>query len=299
MIQHGAHVPRGFRAACATVEFGLSPDESRQAIHEWNETHCEPKWSNAALEHKLRGAFATATPKPEFANGSDAPGVTKPGSVTRSPSRPTAPIVQPLDFRACNLTAGTPGQIVALATSRRISTDGVRLAVERALLRFGQYRQHHAWFSMDTRRRFAVARRLDGELWFGDVKALTMSSEPPANGAGVWPIGILESRNYQSIAIVEGGPDLLAAHHFIVKAARQQDCAAVMMFSSAPQIHVDALPHFTGKRVRIFTHTDDNGAGEKATERWAGQLENIGVTVDGYRCGSAACRDRPRGIGPA
>jgi hypothetical protein len=42
----------------------------------------------------------------------------------------------------------------------------------------------------------------------------------------------------------------------------------------------DALPLFTGKRVRIFVHDDDKG--NEAAGRWARQLLTVGCKVDGF-----------------
>ena len=43
-----------FHAACVLVKgFGLTVDEARPFLHEWNE-RCDPPWSAAELEHKLK-----------------------------------------------------------------------------------------------------------------------------------------------------------------------------------------------------------------------------------------------------
>ena len=80
------------------------------------------------------------------------------------------------------------------------------------------------------------------------------------------------------IALVEGAPDLLAAHHFIHAEEREQDIAAVCITGATMNIHEDALPQFTGERVRIFPHLDE--AGQEAARRWTKQLESVGATVD-------------------
>ena len=80
------------------------------------------------------------------------------------------------------------------------------------------------------------------------------------------------------IALVEGAPDLLAAHHFIHAEERERDVAAVAMLGASQRIHADALPLFTGKRVRIYPHLDD--AGQRAVERWTAQLESVNAVVD-------------------
>ena len=52
------------------------------------------------------------------------------------------------------------------------------------------------------------------------------------------------------------------------------------MLGASQRIHADALPMFTGKRVRIFGHDDEAGRG--AVERWAAQLASVGADVDAF-----------------
>ena len=53
-----------FHAACVLVHgFGLTLDEARPILHEWN-ARCLPPWHPADLEHKLVSAVATPTDRP-------------------------------------------------------------------------------------------------------------------------------------------------------------------------------------------------------------------------------------------
>ena len=101
--------------------------------------------------------------------------------------------------------------------------------------------------------------------------------------------------------LCEGGPDLLAAHHFIHAHGREADTAAVAMLGAGNKIPADALPQFADrnipeacypvqwpepgepvqfpcKHVRIFAHADNPG--RTAAKKWAEQLESAGATVD-------------------
>jgi len=80
------------------------------------------------------------------------------------------------------------------------------------------------------------------------------------------------------MALVEGGPDLLAAFHFAHCEGRQDHVAPVAMLGASLSIPGDALSCFVGKRVRIFPHLDD--AGQDAAARWEGQLVAAGAVVD-------------------
>ena len=68
-----------------------------------------------------------------------------------------------------------------------------------------------AWIITDCRRMNAQARRLDGEGWehrWRSQKAWTLPGS-----IGALPIGLYEALDFPNIALVEGGPDLLAAFH--------------------------------------------------------------------------------------
>ena len=104
-----------------------------------------------------------------------------------------------------------------------------------------------------------------------------------------WPIGITEARPFASIALVEGGPDFIAAHYFALweqathHTKRDVRCVPVAMLGATQRIHADALPMFARKRVRIFGHDDEAGRG--AVERWARQLADVGADVDAFSFG--------------
>jgi hypothetical protein len=171
---------------------------------------------------------------------------------------------------------GTAADFQQLADLRSISVEGVKLATERGLLWFATLKDCPAWIVTDRERVNAQARRMDGQLW-PDIgaKAWTL----PGSWAS-WPVGTKESLDFANIALVEGGPDLLAAFHFIVCEGREVDCAPVAMLGATQRIHADVLPIFAGKRIRIFGHDDDEGRG--AVERWARQLETVGADVDAF-----------------
>ena len=174
---------------------------------------------------------------------------------------------------------GTPDELEALAELRLINREGLLIARNRGLLRFAELRGHRAWVVTDGARRNAQARRLDGGLWNhlpDDPKAYTLPGSTAA-----WPIGAREAQPFGSVALCEGGPDLLAAFGFLWAEEREEGCTAVTMLGSSLDIHGDALPLLARKRVRIFGHSDEKG--RAAVERWAGQLRSVGADVDAFR----------------
>jgi hypothetical protein len=89
----------------------------------------------------------------------------------------------------------------------------------------------------------------------------------------------MDAQPFPSIALCEGGPDLLAAHD-LAKWEQADQCSPVAMLGASLSIHADALPLFTGKRVRIFGHDDE--AGRAGAERWTRQLATVGADVDTF-----------------
>jgi hypothetical protein len=181
------------------------------------------------------------------------------------------------DFRR-----GTSEEIQHLASLRNIGREGLEWASERGLLWFATLRDCPTWIITDTARVNAQARRMDGQPWEHiQAKAWTL----PGAWAS-WPIGITEAQPSPAIALVEGGPDLLAGHYLALweqathHTKRDAHCVPVAMLGASQRIHPDALPMFTGKRIRIFGHNDEAGRG--AVERWAVQLATLGADVDAF-----------------
>jgi hypothetical protein len=285
-----------FAAACRLVEFGLSFEQALPLLMEWNETHCLPPWTEAELRHKLADAFKRTSPKSQFANGASVTrrGVFSPMATARTANQSASNPILARGFDpkrdapgkntsqkeilalAAKLHEGKQADFAALAALRGLSVAGVALASVRGLLRFGRYHGQDAWFAIDASRRNACARRMDGKPWRADgAKSFILRGSQAA-----WPLGIGEARNFRNVLLCEGAPDLLAACHFIVTQRRQADCAPVAMLSAEYRIPADALPLFTGKRVRIYAH--DDGKGYQATSRWAASLDVCGADVDAF-----------------
>ena len=207
------------------------------------------------------------------------------GRYTPAP-RATRSQCQPADAKPTpafpDFTKGTLADFKQLARLRNIGREGLEWASERGLLWFATLKDCPAWIITDTARLNAQARRMDGQEWEHiGAKAWTL-----AGAWAAWPIGITEAQRFPAIALCEGGPDFLAAHYLALweqathPAKRDVQCSPVAMLGASQRIHADALPLFTGKRVRIFGH--DDAAGRGAVERWAAQLASVGADVDAF-----------------
>lgn len=181
--------------------------------------------------------------------------------------KPSLPRLHPL----------TESETLALARLRCVSTAAVRGAEKGGFLWCGESREGRAWVLRDASAWVAVARRMDGKGWecIGGAKARLLRGSRAA-----WPLGAEEASSFPAIALVEGGPDFLAAYHFILEAGVEDHVAPVAMLGAGMGIDAEALPLFRGKRVRIFV--DDDDAGVRAFARWSEQLRSVEAVVDGF-----------------
>lgn len=181
------------------------------------------------------------------------------------------------DLARLRLSPPTEAENLALGKMRQLSTDAVRVAYQRGFLWCCDSREGRAWMLRDAAGWVAVARRMDGKGWecIHGAKARLVRGSRAA-----WPLGIEEASSFPAIALVEGGPDFLAAFHFILEAGVSRDVAPVAMLGAGLSIDRDAIGFFAGKRVRIFI--DDDEAGRVAFARWSGQLSQVGAVVDGF-----------------
>jgi hypothetical protein len=204
--------------------------------------------------------------------------ISRPAQPARPAPRYNAPPSRRPLLLPAALHRGDRDELRAVAELRQMSLSGIELASNRGLLWFASIHGSTAWIVTDWARINAQARKLDGGLWrhIGNKKAWTLLGSRAA-----WPIGTKESSEAPCVVVVEGGPDLLAAHHFIISEGRQHDVVAIAMLGAANNLPEDALLLLANKRIRIYPHTDL--AGKAAAIRWTGQLERVGCTVDAFR----------------
>jgi hypothetical protein len=191
---------------------------------------------------------------------------------TRSPAR--APEARPRP-NLPKMDRGTPSELQTLATLRSVSLTACKMADYSGLLRFATIKGHRAWIITDPEAVSAQARRLDGRNWehIGGAKSFTLPGS-----WGSWPIGARVGSEYPTLALCEGGPDLLAALHFIDQGQDLVSVFPVAMLGARQRIPEDALKIFKGKRVLIFPHEDE--AGQAGADGWGRQLEAAGAAVE-------------------
>lgn len=201
----------------------------------------------------------------------------------RPPSRPHIGRLDPF----CD------SDVETLARLRGLDPAAIKLAASESLLFKAVHRNHPSWVVTDGGRWNARFRRMDGLPYElsdglgGDVslvKSLAPSNKRGSRCWSGWPIGlqhILEG-GFDYLLLTEGEPDLLAGFQVILESGLAGIATPLCLASSSPWIGEELLIFFRGKRVRIFPHLDNNGAGSKAAEKWRTQLARAGAVVDAF-----------------
>jgi hypothetical protein len=283
----GGHRQTFAAALALTQGFCLEYATSLALLSEWN-CRCSPPWSECELAHKITDASKAQSNKPR-------------GWLFNELSPTYAPIPKPITIPATVkrrpvewpiMRDGFICEIAAVARMRGLGLDGITKAQTDGLLRFGSWQGYLAWFVTDPGApfRIAQARRMDGQPWeqlTGKPKAWTICEA--GMDRAKWPVGISLASGKSSIALCEGGPDLLAAYHFCTVEQADAVCQPVCQLGAGMEIHSEALPLFAGKHVRIFPDADS--AGNKAARKWARQLKDNGATVDWYNYSGCTTAD--------
>lgn len=187
-----------------------------------------------------------------------------------------------------DLHTGSSKELATVAKLRGLNVEAVEEASARGLLRFGTVCGSHCWLLTDKHQKSAQARRMTGEAFPAAKNLPSRKAHTLAGSCQSWPLGLLEASQEPFLAIVEGGPDMLAAIHFAQAEGAAERVGVIAMLGASNTIPAEALPHFKNKRIRIFRHADD--AGEKAANCWAGQLEAVGAAADIFDCGGVPLR---------
>ncbi len=184
-----------------------------------------------------------------------------------------------------------PNQLERLASLRGLTIEGLNLATRTGVLLFNDHwHGHEVWAVADTTHRVIELRRLDG-LPFPAIGTLhERKSHALRHSQKSWPLNIQEAEKLRCIALVEGGPDLLACFDLVLHDQALWRVAPVCMLGASSAIAQEALQFFSGKTVRIYPHQDK--AGLEAARRWQKQLRAADADrVDIYNFGGLVRAD--------
>ncbi len=198
------------------------------------------------------------------------------------PPKIHAPREMPTRAKLSKMWKGEMRHWMRVAELRKLPHEGgVALAVENGVLRFCMAYDIPSWAVLDIENPCNIQlRRMDGELWWGEVKVMGVKGNWAA-----WPVGLSVALKHPTadILLVEGTGDFVAAWHYADSGATGG--IPVAMFGASQNIHPSALALLTARRVRIIEQADEAGA--KASQRWAAQLAEVGAAVEVRRIPTA------------
>ncbi len=179
------------------------------------------------------------------------------------------------------LRPGSGAELAALARLRGFTVETLERAQACGLLRFADVWGRVAWCVCDPGGRIVEGRRLDGEPWEG-YGAMPARKCHAWGGCKSWPVNLDAAARLPRLAMVEGGPDVLAALEIIGREAVADAVGVVGILGAAnTRLDAEALPLFRGKVVRLFPHADE--AGRRAAREWARALRDAGAArVDAF-----------------
>jgi hypothetical protein len=178
------------------------------------------------------------------------------------------------------LRTARAGELEALALLRGFTMDTLAEAQGRGLLAFADVWGLVAWCVCDPGGRIAEGRRLDGLPWaaYGSMPARKCHAW---GGHKSWPVNLEEAAQCGKLALVEGGPDALAALEIIRREGAEGVDVVALLGAANTRLDAAALPLFRGKVIRLFPHADE--AGNRAAREWARALREAGAArVDAF-----------------
>ena len=176
-----------------------------------------------------------------------------------------------------------------LSAVRRISEAAISWACNLDVLHFAIVCRQPSWLLTDPARKIAESRRLNGEHYPASPTLDSRKAHTIQGSCKAWPLGVALLQRYpeiRAIMLVEGGPDYLAAFHFLHLYGMRDVMPVAMLGRSVGKfsgIEPEALRLLAGKRVRIYPHADADGGGMKGAQDWASQLRLHGCAVDYFQ----------------
>ena len=269
----GGHTATFNAVAALTRGFAMPEQDALPLVMAWNQTHCQPPWTESELRHKLRSAVSSTRPlgylldeagawrdntAPDFENEAE----------KKERQRRTWPEFMPLK----------PAGIMAIAELRHMLPDAVDLAHRWGFLRSAEIEGHRCFIIHEGT--FAQARRLDGQPFTrGDGTKIKAKNLPGSTGAFIGHHWLGDTQNVLLVEGVIGLLEALAAFALVNMAGSWSIIAATSAssrFARDPAL----LALLAGRHVRILPDIDENGTGMDAAATWLADLEAAGVHAD-------------------
>jgi hypothetical protein len=173
----------------------------------------------------------------------------------------------------------TEEELEAVAKHRRLPVEGPQWAAIDGTLRMATLDGARCWIIRSTCGKNAQARRLDGQPFHdGSLRLQPLKAKTLVGSIATLPVGNYHDTRWPAVALVEGGPDVLAAYAGMYRLGLLDTVAVCGMLGASMRPPFGAVATMKGRRVRIFQHNDE--AGHKAADGWARLIHNAGGTVD-------------------
>ena len=176
----------------------------------------------------------------------------------------------------------SPAEMESIASLRHVDVAAVQVATSLGILRRANVCGAPSWLLTDCAGSIAEARTLSG-VWYPAYGPLSERKAHTIRGSNkAWPLGVsllLQFQCIPSIMILEGGPDLLAAYHFLLRFGIRNVLPVAMLGANAGRHGIDprALQLLRGKHVRFYPHNDSSGT--EGFVNWLPQIVKTGCTV--------------------
>lgn len=162
-----------------------------------------------------------------------------------------------------------------LCNARGYCIEALKIAYDRGVFGFCEYKGSPAWLITDAAKKSAQARKLDGTQWqdaHNGHKAETLK-----NSECAYPIGLSAIDQRKHIVLCEGSTDFLAAFHFAYINDCENEIAPIAMLGATHRIGEEYLSAFNGKEILIFPDRDK--AGMNALKIWGDQISKNAAKV--------------------
>lgn len=266
----GGHSATFNAAAVLSRGFAMTEQDALPLLMAWNQTHCQPPWTESELRRKLRSAASSTRPlgylldeaatncgriTPDFENEAE----------KKARQREAWPEFKPL----------THEEISRIASLRHMLPDAVDLAHRLGFVKSAQFEEHHCFIIHEGT--FAQARRMDGgklDTSKGPSKAKNLSGS-----AGAF-IGQRLLGDTEHVLLVEGVIGMIEALAAFALVNMKERWSVLAATSAGSRFARDPalLTRLAGRHVRIVP--DANEAGMNGAATWLADLEAAGAIVD-------------------
>ena len=267
----GGHSATFNAAAALTRGFAMTEQDALPLLMAWNQTHCQPPWTESELRHKLRSAASSTRPLGYLLDEAGSrPDNTAPDFESEAEKKARQRKAWP-QFKHLK-----PAGIKTIADLRHMLPDAVDLAHRWEFVRGAEIEGQRCFIIHEGK--FAQARRLDGQPFTrSDGTKIKAKNLPGSTGAFIGQHWLGDTQN---VLLVEGAIGLLEALAAYALVNMKESWSILAATSASSRFARDPalLALLKGRSVRIIPDADE--AGMDAAASWLADLEAAGATVD-------------------